>query len=88
MEELPSFSEYGKIFDYLEKKSTQNIKIQEALCQFFSDLLSEYITMKDVGFTRFRSSADSTVLPCIKLSTESGLRPGRMLCGRWRSLCS
>ena len=47
-EELPSLSEHGKHFTYIGKESTQNIEIQEALCQIFSDLLSEYITMKDV----------------------------------------
>lgn len=47
-EELPSLSEHGKLLPILEKNRHKILRYRR-LYVSFSDLLSEYITMKDVG---------------------------------------
>ena len=52
----------------------------------FSDLLSEYITMKDVGVYPLSQFCGLDRSFMYKIINE--IRPGRMLCGRWHSSCS
>lgn len=48
-EELPSLSEHGKLLPNIGKESNTKYRDTGGSMSVFSDLLSEYITMKDVG---------------------------------------
>ena len=54
----------------------------------FSDLLSEYITMKDVGVYPLSQFCGLDRSFMYKIINGNEIRPERMLCGRWRSSCS